>query len=68
MQMFRKRGPAQVFDVSTKLYGPWVLREARNTAGEGARAPHDDLENYVVVGRSAAFQAFRPPAIEWTFL
>jgi hypothetical protein len=33
----------------------------------GARAPHDDFENYVV-GRPAAFQAFKPPAIEWTFL
>jgi hypothetical protein len=44
-----------------------VARGAQH-CGRGARAPYNDVENYVVVGRPAAFQAFKPPAIEWTFL
>ena len=42
------------------------VREAR-TLRAGACAPTAMLKT-IVVGRPAAFQAFKPPAIEWTFL
>ena len=46
-----------------------MLREARNTAGEAPALPDlTTLFDYFVVGRPAAFQALRPPAIERTFL
>jgi hypothetical protein len=44
------------------------VHEARNTAGEAPALPTNDIENYVVVGSPAAFQAFKPPAMERTFL
>jgi len=45
-----------------------VVHKARNTVGESPALLTNDVENYVVVGRPAAFQAFKPPAMEWTFL
>ena len=45
-----------------------VLHKASNTAGEAPALVTNDVENYVVVGRPAVFQALRPPAMELTFL
>ena len=45
-----------------------VLRKVRNTMGESPALLTNDVENYVVVGRPAVFQALKPPAIERTFL
>jgi hypothetical protein len=39
-----------------------------NSAGPVKPVGLTVLFNYVVVGRPAAFQAFKPPAIERTFL